>query len=49
MMAYKVTETDVLMAWKWRGGLTPLLSGCPREASLFNISLKKLYIKGHYI
>jgi hypothetical protein len=40
-MAYKGTETDVLMAWKWRGGLTPLLSGCSREASLFNISLKK--------
>ena len=24
------------MAWKWRGGLTPLLTRCSREASLFN-------------
>jgi hypothetical protein len=27
------------MAWKWRGGLTQLLTRCSREASLFNCQM----------
>ena len=31
------------MAWKWRGELTPLLTRCSREASLFNCQMTECY------
>jgi hypothetical protein len=31
------------MAWKWRWELTPLLTCCWREASLFNCQMTECY------
>jgi hypothetical protein len=53
VMAYKVTETDVLAIWRGNSvegcRQAPLLTSCSHEASLFNCQMTECYRSRHRV